>query len=319
MAGTIRAISWNLHGVPYFWKSRKGRMKAAIAACLEHTPDFIGLEEVWSPSDARFIARAAQSANFESLTGLGGWGRASGGLMLLYSSPRWRLTAPPAFHRYDTHASDLKLYEADGVGHKGILLANLGSAATGETISVIVTHLQSQYSHGRTYERVRRLQADQLDTLIQTLPESQLCLVLGDFNTTPEDSAVYEVLTRHCIDLTAEYRAACNRVRGPRCGTAFDSPTRLEWIDYVLAGHSARRLLKSWQIDLIQNIAPDSPYSDHDGLIATVTKAVSDEVKKGDPIENLTNTTHISRRDAIKRITAASLRRPLYFQPSSIG
>lgn len=293
METNFQLISWNLHGVPFFCRHRKARLRRAVSACVDSGADFIALQEVWLNSDALMLTDLGRHAGYFAVTGPNGGGRASGGLLLLARADRWRLTIAPRFFRFRAHAALWKVLEPDGIAHKGMLRAGMTHIQSKTSVTLINTHFQAPYRRWDAYEKIRRSQANDLLDVVRRVPADRLCFVVGDLNTTPQDRPVYSMLASRLVDLTTKYRQQCQREHELGCGTSFESGVTLNWIDYVwfrrTPGASA-----SCDIALIENTARDFPYSDHNGVDAKIR--IDDVRGKGNVASALLSPKLMSRR-----------------------
>ena len=264
MLTQVRVISWNLHGPP-FAPRRPERMSAAATEAARRGADLLLLQEVWFPADAaRLIDQLGP--DYDSITVPRGalFGRKGGLLAFLRRSSSWSTEGSVArFEQFRATASPFIFWQGDGLGKKGVQVIELRHRSSEQRLFVLNTHLQAQYGED-TYEDVRRSQLGQLAAVASDLETGVPILAAGDINTRPEETAVYTRLTDTWEDLSAELRRQCGR------GTAVhhDAATK-EWIDYVVAWRSP-----AWQfsarVELIANRGVDDPYSDHEGLDATI-------------------------------------------------
>jgi endonuclease/exonuclease/phosphatase family metal-dependent hydrolase len=271
----LSVVSWNVHGLPrpfdlhFLPWDRSPHHGERVRHILERVgslrpqPDLIFLQEVWRDDDAAAIKSLAGYTACEVPNGPI---MRPTGLLTLVRGERWRvLSSDPYFY--------LRSANTDTRGKKGLLLTKLQDR-DGRKITVINTHLQSQYatSGEKTYPEIR---ASQIATLTEKAEDAAAAGVpmfaCGDFNTYPypSDARVYTHIAdgRPWIDLTREARARCG------CETNFDSTHKGKmdgWIDYVLA-YSDPTLQVRADISLLANRAIDDPYSDHQGLHANVT------------------------------------------------
>ena len=256
----LRLVSWNLHGAP-FSKERGQRFERAGRAIRELMPDVVILQEVWSPGDARRIF-AALGPGYEPAREPRGWFliRRSGLLGLVRPGGGWRLHASQ-FFEFETEASDLKFWEGDGIGNKGVqrIILQRGELQ----VSVLNTHLQAEYEN-TNYEAIRADQVRELEEFAQTIARTSPVLVAGDLNTRP-DERLYQKILLSWRDLTASTRQSC------ACGTyLMGDGSDGDWIDYILARKDPAWHIRATSVKLLRSTAPDYPYSDHQGLLATI-------------------------------------------------
>jgi endonuclease/exonuclease/phosphatase family metal-dependent hydrolase len=268
-------LSWNVHGLPrpldlHFlpWDKtpRHGeRVRSVLAriASLTPQPDIVAFQEVWRDDDAGAIIA---TAGYSACEAPNGPIMRPTGLLTLYRKDRWTALSCDTHHYAESANTDTR-------GKKGLLLTKLRHT-DGQSITFINTHLQSQYDTKgeKTYKDVRKSQIKELKAEAERVASPGTPLIaFGDFNTYPypSDADVYAGISdgHPWIDLTREARARCG------CETNFDSTHkgRMDgWIDYALA--YADPLLKfDASITLLTNQHIDTPYSDHQGLLATIT------------------------------------------------
>jgi endonuclease/exonuclease/phosphatase family metal-dependent hydrolase len=271
----VSILSWNVHGLPrpfdlHFWPWDKtprhhervrnilGRIRS-----LTPQPDVIAFQEVWRDDDARALMGLAGYTACEAPNGPI---MRPTGLLTLCRTDRWTFLSCDAF-RYSQSAN------TDTRGKKGLLLNRL-QRKDGQRITIINTHLQSQYATEgkKTYKQIRQSQIGELtrharDAVARAVP----LIAVGDFNTYPypSDDDVYELISNGVpwLDLTQTSRARCG------CETNFDSTRkgRMDgWIDYALAFADPQLTFKA-SVTLLTNWQIDTPYSDHQGLFASIT------------------------------------------------
>ena len=267
MPARLRLISWNLHGPP-FAERRSERMRAATAEMIRRAPDVALLQEIWFRGDAaRLIDQFGSGYDPVDVPDGALLGRKGGLLAFLRKSSPWSLASEDRvarFEEFTAEASPLIFWQGDGLGDKGIQVLELRHAASGQGLFVLNTHLQAQY-RGYPYEKIRRAQISQLNAVASGLDHGVPVLAAGDLNTLPQEAALYARLTSVWHDLTAEVRQQCS------CGTNVPAATggTEKWIDYVLARRNV-----SWTFSaharLIRNAATDDPFSDHQGLDASI-------------------------------------------------
>ncbi len=257
----IRLITWNLHGLPAPARSNSAaKLHAAASEACRRKPDVIFFQEVWLESYAVEVARVCAGAGYSAvLPGLGG--RMLGGLLTFYDSRAWSEESRE-FIEYRDHAPAWRLWEADGISHKGLLRVHLKHRQTAFDASFVNTHLQAEYAAARPYAAIR---ARQLAQFTEVVARDAPVVAGGDLNTEPDEDA-YRTLPKDWIDLTAAFRRECNR-----CGTFLETPGKTRpWFDYVFLKKDP-----AWnaaaKIELIRNRAADEPFSDHDGVQADIT------------------------------------------------
>ena len=104
----------------------------------------------------------------------------------------------------------------------------------------------------------------ELHVEVERIPLAVPVIAAGDMNTLPNEP-LYDTLERRWVDLGRASRRACG------CGTSFlPDGTEGGWIDYILARRTAEWHSRVAAFELIRNVRPDEPYSDHHGLLATV-------------------------------------------------
>lgn len=243
-------------------------MIAAAAEMARHAPDLILLQEVWFRDDAALLVDQFGNT-YDSIDVPPGalLGRKGGLLAFLRKSSPWSTESRVArFEGFSAAASSLIFWQGDGLGHKGVQVIDLRHRESAQRLFVLNTHLQAQYGKD-TYEEIRRAQIRQLAAVAAGLDSSAPVLAAGDLNTLPEETALYTQITSTWADLTRDLRRQCGR--GTAVHAARAAAADKEWIDYVLGQRSP-----SWeftaQVDQIRNTGVDEPFSDHDGLDATI-------------------------------------------------
>jgi len=265
----LTLLSWNLHGLPWpLTKDLTGRISRATAKIRELAPEVVLLQEAWRVAETGQIIRALQpewTPYFAQRRN----NRARGGLLVLANANAgWELRRPTEFHPFSASAPAWRFWEGDGLSGKGALVLDF---ARGDNRFIIVnTHMQSPYP-GIDYADIRRSQLTQLHTIMSGLDRTVPRVLAGDLNTDAREP-LYSAIAALGTDLTVETREKSD------CGTIFDwRDGRQEWIDYVLAsGPDHVRALGD--TTLIRNDGRDNPFSDHNGLFATI-KFVSPEAK----------------------------------------
>jgi endonuclease/exonuclease/phosphatase family metal-dependent hydrolase len=264
----FRLVTWNLHGLPPPVRFGAATdIRRAADEVFRRSPDVALFQEVWSESYAEDIARRCKGAGYAPVL-LKQGGRSTGGLAMLYRLAGWS-SSKPAFTTFRRHASALRIWEGDGISHKGVLATVLTSVNTGVSVAVATTHLQSQYG-SHHFAEVRSEQIRELEAAIAPLgPSKQPTILAGDLNTTPTDP-LYSELQQQWIDLTAGYRQRCELDKSDSCGTYFASNVPNEWIDYVLVRRAVGGTVTA-NVQLIHNKKKDDPFSDHEGLQADIS------------------------------------------------
>jgi endonuclease/exonuclease/phosphatase family metal-dependent hydrolase len=248
-------LSWNVHGLPLHSNTPE-RLRRIAVEINGQQPDLVLLQEVWLGRYKRFLARALEP-DYQLVYDprwVTGWPR--GGLVMFIRLVSGWLISGSAFRCYNSSAPWYRVTEFDGLGGKGILMAKIASGSS--SLIVVDTHLQSQYV-GRDYLCERRAQIEELSLFFRTEYPNTPVLVGGDFNTDAGEALYASHLSKLGSDLTVKERQGC------QCGTKFGSHgTRQEWTDYILASN--------WNVNptirRIENDFADTPYSDHDGLLA---------------------------------------------------
>lgn len=256
----MRAISWNVHGLPFVSAEPEARMDAIAWRISGEKPDFVLLQEVWRESYLERIARGLGSdyACVRSTAVRFGWLRS--GLAIFVRRHRgWRVEAS-TFSAFRSSASRWRLHEGDGIAGKGYLVLRLARGS--ERLTLLDTHLQAQYpQYRRCYARTRREQAAQLRRTVSALFGTEPALIAGDFNTAPSDPIFSSEIEPLGVEMTRDERAESG------AGTAIlPGDGRRVWIDYVF-GRGLRLGPGGSRAVRISNRAADDPYSDHDGLL----------------------------------------------------
>lgn len=272
----LHILSWNLHGTPMV-ASMGDRLARVAQAVLQRGPDLVVLQEVWFRGDAERLAGVLARTyeridDASSVTDHAGWiigFRRAGLLALRRTTSSWTLAGRSSFQPFEVAASAWLVWQGDGLATKGIQRFELRRGS--QRLIVLNTHLQSPYlkeedpfGHDYPYAGVRSAQILQLVAFAEREGDVPV-IIVGDFNTTPKESALYKELTHDWVDLTADVRKQCD------CGTIVDDrKTRKDWIDYLFARRPAGHGIRVDRMRLVQNFRTDCPYSDHHGLEARI-------------------------------------------------
>jgi len=255
----LKVISWNLHGVPFVTKDKPGRFERARKKIAELKPDLVFLQEVWVGTDSDRLAHLL-APELDPIFLLTPSNRPAGGLVIFVRSGRWHTEGVPEFQEFGASGPIWKFWEGDGLGGKGFLTIYINDGT--HRIRLIDTHVQSQYPR-EEYEQVRASQLADLRAAIDKTGPDVPILLAGDFNTTPAER-LYTAITSLGVDLTATFRQTHEG------GTALNDDDTSDWVDYIIAAHCDPARTKS-ELKLITNKTVDDPYSDHQGLNATVS------------------------------------------------
>ena len=281
----LEIVTWNLHGPPNV-PVMTDRLKLIAKAVGEQAPDLAVFQEVWFEGDYRTLVDAMQGkyavvADDPKVTqgGLHGWfGFRKGGLVaFVRKDGRWEVAADdvskPAeeFTQYVAEAPFV-ISEFDGASGKGFQSFVLASKDHQYRVQVYNTHLQSQYGDQKRYVGVRR---SQVNELMQSAGQSwtkarvDTQIMLGDFNTRPDELLIYDRMTESFDDLTAIPRVALKCAGSSldyekRAGSELPVTVEADRIDYALARRATNVRVASFT--LVVSTALDTPYSDHQGL-----------------------------------------------------
>ncbi len=121
------------------------------------------------------------------------------------------LYQPERFRLLDWHSVRIPS-EVHGLAPTRDILYVCGQTAIGDTLHVVVVHLPSRAGNKRGSARHRRLAAETLRHLTDSLLGKQL-LVMGDFNTSPRD-ALFRTLAPPLVSLMPQSRRELRRARG---------------------------------------------------------------------------------------------------------
>ena len=256
---SLRLLSWNLHGPPLAPRRRE-RMRAAAGRLREESPDLLVLQEVWLREDERQLTRALD-ADFAPLPmPAGGWPlRRSGLLSYRRRLSAWEVSAL-RLHSFQRAAPAWRIWEGDGLGRKGVLEIRIRNADA--EVAVLGAHLQASYV-GNEHTAVRAAQLQQLEALATRLSQEVPVIVAGDLNTQP-----HEPIFAHLAggtDLTRPLRAA-----GKRDTHLGGDGTHGGWLDYIIGYPHRDWRVGAEDLRLIENEAPDHPYSDHHAVAAHI-------------------------------------------------
>jgi endonuclease/exonuclease/phosphatase family metal-dependent hydrolase len=253
----MHLISWNVHGIP-FLRGKRRRLDRIANEIAGRGPDLVLLQEVWTRGDAASIVARLGAVGYSAVGNAPVLIPRNGGLLVLVRDrSEWRARGS-RFIRFTASAAIWRVWEADGLGGKGLQTVELEHAATNGTVQVVNTHLQSQYS-GRPHAEVRRRQIAQLERLLSQ-DRATPALVCGDFNSEPDDEALSPLRRAQWTDLTFAARQ--------RCG-ATDAGRGPHWVDYVWAVPRGRERFDA-DVDVIRSQSTVDPFSDHWGLDARI-------------------------------------------------
>ncbi len=255
-------VSWNLHGIPYTEdpEARFTRVAQRVRE-LEPAPDLLLFQEVWSGALGDQLR--ADLPDYEAPQGLErSWlGQRPSGLMaFVRKQSGWSLNDVD-FHEFQVTAPWWRIWEADGLGRKGVQQLHLRNG--GDELAVLHTHLQAMYGKPE-YAVIAADQLRELTAVAQSLGVGRPIIAAGDLNTRI-DTPRYAELRASWIDLTTEFRERCD------CGTSVrDDGKPGAWIDYVLA-YKPPRYRASVDIQLLANRGRDDPFSDHNGFFVKLS------------------------------------------------
>jgi endonuclease/exonuclease/phosphatase family metal-dependent hydrolase len=296
----LALVSWNLHGIPFTEDpaARFARVAEHVRG-IEPAPDLLLFQEVWSGSLADQLAAdlpAYVAAPELERNWLGS--RPAGLMALARREGAWRIEES-VLHEFDTYAPWWRVWEGDALGRKGV--QQLRIVGDGGDVMLLHTHLQAMYGKPE-YAPIAAAQLRHLTRVAQGLGNARPILAAGDLNTRV-DSARYAELRERWIDLTAEYRERCG------CGTSVrDDGEPGAWIDYVLAYDLPRFRVRA-KVHLLENRAPDDPYSDHNGFLVKlrIERAPSAAWMLGAALALGGGRQPLARRDLLRGAGAALL------------
>ena len=261
---SLDLLSWNVHGPP-FAPRRSARLAAVAGEIEQRAPELVLLQEIWFPGDAAWLATRL-ARHYDVIDGAPRrWPLRTGGLLaLLRRNGSWAIDGRGVrFEHYRASAGRWRVWEGDGAAGKGVQVLELSHRVSAQPLVVLHTHVQAQYDTLR-HETARARQLGQLAALAGALDPVLPVLAAGDLNTGPDERVYGEHIAPTWHDLTAATRAGRADAQ-----TQFECGAEPLWIDYVLARRSP-----SWRVDvvleLVENSARDTPFSDHNGLHAHV-------------------------------------------------
>ena len=250
-------------------------MQAAAAAIVNAAPSLVLLQEIWTQADAELLTAALAPHGFHVSSTPTRWGFRKGGLLTFAQSwgpaptDAWSVISQ-AFTPFSTSAPAWRVWEADGLMSKGRLEMTI-ACGTRARITVVNTHLQAEYSDDiprKRYSSVRITQLREVIGAVARVPPEHHVLVAGDFNTTPEETAIFPAIAAAgWTELTAGLRA--QHEGGTHIPKQGERP---EWLDYVFARPQSGTAMTA-TASFILNTARDLPYSDHHGLIVDISVA----------------------------------------------
>ena len=250
----LRLVSWNVHGAPDAPRSSE-RMATIARVVTARSADLVLLQEVWLPRDAQALLTALAPAGYASVE-VPAERHSAGLLCFVRSGAGWRAETP-RFHEFRAKAFRWKFWNSSRLDEHGALSFTL--ARDGLALAVWNTRLETADGPG-DHAEVRRRQLVELRSAVEEGGGGP-ALVAGDLETTPGEPAFSELAGFD--ELSRALRERCG------CGTSVEEPPRVRWLDYLLA-----RTPPGWRItaevSLLRSLAPDNPYSDHQGLDAVV-------------------------------------------------
>lgn len=171
-AAQIKALSFNVAGIPLVHPRVGERMKLIAGAIERGGYDLAAIQEAWFDGDARTLTvPGMERARTPTRAGL-----------LLLS--RWPITETDHV-RFAARPSPLRIYEGEWPAEKGALFARVRTPSG--PLDVYDTHLISYYPDFR-YTAVRFAQLFELSELIEKHSASRPFLLLGDLNARPGDA-----------------------------------------------------------------------------------------------------------------------------------
>lgn len=255
----LRVLSWNVHALP-FALGRRARLERVANVILRELPDAVQLQEVWAPRDWRYLnSRLAPRYELVEVPARNLLFRQSGLVTLVRQD--WQVEGV-ASHTFSVRAPSWRVWEADALSNKGVLAVRISRG--GRRVVLYNTHLQAEYEESR-YEAIRAAQLAELSDFVERLSWNPPFVLTGDLNTRPDEHAVLRGLLSEWIDLGHGFRERCE------CSTQIHGDGRKgAWVDYALARPSEGGRTRAVEFDLITNDGRDQPYSDHEGISATV-------------------------------------------------
>jgi len=294
----LHLLSWNVHAIPGAPRQLE-RARAISASVLCRQPDVVLLQEVW-PVDMAIEFVRQLSATYQRVPATDPADQYKS-VLGLYSLRRTGLIAfvrkdslPNAagirsgYWKFEESASPLLFWQGDGLSDKGFQWITIQDAD--QEIVVLNTHLQAQYDNFK-HDDVRRAQLKQLARYTASQPEQSIVIAAGDFNTkatyvcdgkpqcqpfghAPAGAGSGESVG-HCDSIFDEISNSWELLTEPYM-CAYPNGTYLEgkppksgkanpWVDFFLASKSGKQV-EATHFCLLENSAPDIPFSDHNGL-----------------------------------------------------
>ena len=246
-SGTLRLVTFNIHGIPFFTAGHRKRA-AAIAKLVGAThADVVAFQEAFHAPDRELmcdiLAKAGLPYHHYFRSGAFGSG--------LLTVSRHPITST-SFHQYSRGGNPLALRHADWWAGKGAGLTKIAVPGSGG-IRIINTHLHARY-RGDRYKAVRQSQLDELAAFVTSArsPHEPVFL-LGDLNHTLSDPGWLR-----CIDSAGLTPVA----------------DQLSRIDYIMAVRSPDfSFTQNESLPLkgsVRGPQGDIPISDHTGVLGSV-------------------------------------------------
>jgi exonuclease III len=209
--------------------------------------------------------------------------RKSGLITLLKKTSDWEVKNnpdSPRFHEFTSHPDWLPyIWQGDRLANKGLLQVTIEKGE--EQITLFNTHLQANYGSQGEHHEIRTQQIMESLSLTNSNSNNSPVILAGDINVKPvcmngethcSDVENYNLLANSLLDLTATLRGSekCQNTYQHAHAEDPDCFTRIRevgstWIDYVFISPDYGKKV-THQLQILKNIAPDHPYSDHNGL-----------------------------------------------------
>uniref|UniRef100_A0AAV1U174 Endonuclease/exonuclease/phosphatase domain-containing protein n=1 Tax=Peronospora matthiolae TaxID=2874970 RepID=A0AAV1U174_9STRA len=281
----LRVLSLNAWGLPVAPKCTERAVN--IANAISNAYDLVVLQEIWHVRERNLIIAKAQKNGFHyyhyfnSAVGFPfpmGADSFGTGLLVLSTFP----VSSALYHSFGLSGRPYALHESDFIANKGVGLLRVETPAG--QIDVYATHLLANYNSrgepgpGDFYQSHRVGQSYELTQFILATSRSDLTIVCGDFNSSPD-----------CLELKVPRQLLCLRdaytdTNDDENGLTFASPDnkyshgehpmRMDYVMYRINRQHEREsnwhLVKSsiFKEFFIDARGDTTPLSDHFGVSA---------------------------------------------------
>jgi sphingomyelin phosphodiesterase 2 len=302
---TLRCLTLNVWGIPFFSKERKARIKSISEKLSEYRVDVAGFQETWLEEDRRVLREAGKkiglvySHYFHS-------GVAGSGLLVLSRYP----FLETAFHRFlltgrpERSPIDLEFFSGKGIG-----LVRLDTPAG--LVDFYDVHPIAQYQPDNIdiYQAHRAAASYEIAQFVNLhSPASHPLILLGDLNMRPEQFAYRALLQQaaitdaYSVSNFGEPGYTYSPANPYASGEAFEK--RLDYVLYRKGGSPALKPLSAQVVFKEKPISSRSKgYTDHYGVLVEfelIANSKEEAEKPGDTSALLDETAGLLRIALVK-------------------